>query len=63
MSDLLSPTNIVLADTLLTQGMQFWVDFQAKKATGALTMADLEAAAAKTGADLNQLAADIAAAT
>lgn len=51
----------VLADQVLTAGLAFWADYQAKKAGGTLTMADLEAAAAKTTIDLSQFAADVAA--
>lgn len=51
----------VIADQVLTAGLAFWADFQARKAAGALTMADLEAAASKTTTDLAQLAADVAA--
>lgn len=49
----------VIADQVLTTGLQFWADFQSKKATGMLTMADLEAAASKTNADLAKLKADV----
>lgn len=49
----------VIADQLLTAGLAFWADYQAKKAAGNLTMADLEAAAAKTSVDLAQLKADV----
>lgn len=42
----------VLADNLLTAGLGYWANFQAQKAKGALTMADLEAAAAKVNTDL-----------
>lgn len=51
----------VIADQVLTAGLAFWADFQAKKAAGGLTMADLETAAAKTTVDLAQLTADVAA--
>lgn len=49
----------VAADQLLTAGLAFWSDFQSRKAAGTLTMADLEAAAAKTTVDLAQLKADV----
>lgn len=51
----------LIADQLLTAGLAFWADYQAKKAAGVLTMDDLEAAAAKTSTDLATLAADVAA--
>jgi hypothetical protein len=51
----------VLADQVLTAGLAFWADYQAKKAAGNLTMADLESAAAKASMDLSQFAADVAA--
>lgn len=51
-----------LADALLTQGLQFWADYQAKKAAGTLTLADLDAMQAKVEVDLNQLDLDIGAA-
>jgi cytochrome c556 len=51
----------VLADQVLTAGLAFWANFQSQKAAGTLTMADLEAAAAKTSTDLAQLTADVAA--
>lgn len=44
-----------VADNLLTTGLAFWADFQAKKAAGTLTMDDLEGAAAQAGADLDLL--------
>lgn len=49
----------LIADQLLTAGLAFWADYQAKKAAGVLTMDDLEAAAAKTSTDLATLTADV----
>lgn len=49
----------VMADQVLTAGLAFWAEFQAKKSSGTMTMADLEAAAAKTTTDLAQLKADV----
>lgn len=48
-----------LADQLLTAGLAFWADFQARKTAGTLTMADLEAAAAKTAVDLAEFKATV----
>lgn len=53
---------VILAETVLTQGLAFWQNFQAQKEAGTLTMADVDAAAAKVGVDLAQLKADIDAA-
>ncbi len=52
---------LILAEQLLTQGLAFWADYQAKKVAGALTMDDLRAAAAQTGADLDAFAKTVAA--
>lgn len=51
----LAGTYGVMADSLLTAGLTYWAEFQAKKASGQLTMDDLNAAAAKTTTDLETL--------
>jgi hypothetical protein len=45
----------VLAEQLLSQGLTFWTEYQRRKASGELTMADLESAAKKVGEDLDGL--------
>ncbi len=57
----MTPAEIALADALLTQGLNYWAVFQAQKAAGTLTQADLDAAGKKLDVDIAQLAADIAA--
>jgi hypothetical protein len=58
----MTAAEIALAEALLTQGLQFWASFQAKKASGTLTMTDVATVATQVGVDLATLAADIAAA-
>lgn len=57
----MTPAELALADELITQGLQFWANFQAQKAAGTLTQADLTAAAQKLDVDIAQLTSDIAA--
>ncbi len=51
----------VAADAVMHAGLSFLSSLQAQRAAGqtSYTMADLEAAAAKTSADLAQLTADV----
>lgn len=53
----MTPAELELAEMALSQGLQFWADFQAKKAAGTLTQADLTAAAAALGTDVDAMVA------
>lgn len=55
----MTPVEIALADQLLTQGLAFWQSFQAQKAAGQLTRADLDAAALQLDADIMELEKNI----
>lgn len=57
----MDPATLMLAETLLTQGLQYWMTFQQKKAAGVLTLDDVKQAAALVTSHLSQLEADIAA--
>ncbi len=55
----MTAAELMLAEQLLTQGLTYWAQFQARKTAGALTQADLDAAGRKLDIDIDQLAADI----
>jgi len=55
----MTPAEIAIANMLLTQGLQYWANFQSKKADGTLTREDLDDAGTKLDADIEQLRADI----
>lgn len=57
----MTPAEIALAIQLAEQGISYWTNFQARANAGTLTKADLDAAGAKLGVDVDKLAADIAA--
>ena len=57
----MTAAELALADSLLTQGLTYWANFQAQKTAGTLTQADLDAALAKLDADIAQLVLDRAA--
>lgn len=56
----MTPAELALAEALLSQGLQYWAAFQARKTAGALTMADLTDAGKKLDADIEALADAIA---
>lgn len=51
-----------LAASVLAEGMAFWSDYASRMASGALTLADVQDAAAGLNLDMSKLAADIASA-
>lgn len=55
-------TDLGLALSLASQGIAFWSNFAAQAAKGALTVGDMDAAAAMAGTSIDKLAADIDAA-
>lgn len=58
----MDPVTAQLAMSLVAQGMRFWADRSDRIAAGTLTDAELDEMAAKLGADMDGLRADIAAA-
>lgn len=52
----------VLADQVLVAGLQYWTDYAAKKASGSLTVTDVQDAASMANDDVSKFDSDIAAA-
>lgn len=55
----MTTAEVAIANMLLTQGLQYWASFQARKADGTLTKEDLDEAGRQLDADIEQLRADI----
>lgn len=56
----MDPVTVQLAIALASQGLRFWADFTDRAAAGHLTDAELDAAAAHLGANIEGLRQEIA---
>lgn len=54
---MMTALELELAEEALTQGLAYWQAFQAKKAQGILTRADLDVAKGKLDVDVDELVA------